>query len=181
VSFELFSYTVYTVTKQGLKMNKQAVFMRDVVCEYHPDFKSNSSLKQFALAMPARFNIELLIEETLAHVGGMQFVDESGYDFLPDYSDSKTVTVNRNSRVAEISSVETKIGAIRITAYNPFKGSCDYFFVPRASVALVKEPCYARKSVLKERIKFTYSSRGDHYGKFEQYRVASFPALALAR
>jgi hypothetical protein len=162
-------------------MSKQHVFMRDIICEYHPDFVGNPSLQKFALDMPARFNIELLIEETLAHVGNMQFVDGDGYDFLPDYSDSKTVTVNRNSRVAEISSVETKIGAIRITAYNPFKAACDYFYIPADQLALVKEPCYAKKSVLKERIKFTYSKLGDGYGKFERFRLASFTALATAR
>jgi hypothetical protein len=108
-------------------------------------------------------------------------VDGAGYDFLPDFSDSKTVTVNHRSRVAEISSVETKIGAIRITAYNPFKDACDYFYIPADQLALVKEPCYARKSVLKERIKFTYSKLGDAYGQFERFRVASFRALAQAR
>jgi hypothetical protein len=162
-------------------MSKSLVLMRDVICQYHPEFVQNCALQKFALDMPKRFNIEHLIEETLAHVGRLKFVDAEGYDFLPDYSDSKTVTVNSNTRVAEINSVENKIGAIRITAYNPFKDGVDFFFVPKSDLSYVKEPCYGLTQSFKERIKFTYSKKSDNYGWFEDYRVESFKRLAIAR
>jgi hypothetical protein len=128
--------------------------------------------------MPDRFNIERLIEETLAAVGPYQFVDEEGYDFT-DLSDSKTTTINANTRVGTVSSVETKIGALRITAYNPFKDAADFFYVSRHDLKYVKSPCYG-VNYHKERILFTYSSKGDTYGMFEDYRVGTFRELALA-
>jgi hypothetical protein len=128
---------------------------------------------------PDIFNIERLIEESLAAVGPYKFVDQEGYDFS-DLSDSKTTTVNANTRVATISNVETKIGALRITAYNPFKESVDYFYVSKRDMKYVKSPCYGVNDH-NERIKFTYSSRSDAYGMFEDYRVKSFTELAKAR
>ena len=152
--------------------------MRDVICMYHPSFKSSPDLQKFGLEMPERFNIEHLIEETLAAIGPYQFVDEEGYDFT-DLSDSKTTTINANTRVGTVSSVETKIGALRITAYNPFKDAADFFYVSKRDLQYVKSPCYGVNSH-KERILFTYSTKGDTYGMFEDYRVETFGELALA-
>ena len=152
--------------------------MRDVICRYHPSFKSSPDLQKFGLEMPERFNIEHLIEETLAAIGPYQFVDEEGYDFT-DLSDSKTTTINANTRVGTVSSVETKIGALRITAYNPFKDAADFFYVSKRDLQYVKSPCYGVNSH-KERILFTYSTKGDTYGMFEDYRVETFGELALA-
>ena len=160
-------------------MSKSLVFMRDVICRYHPSFKASPDLQKFGLEMPERFNIERLIEETLAKVGNMQFVDADGYDYLPCYSDCKTTTININTRVGTVSGVETKIGALRITAYNPFKDAADFFYVSKRDLQYVKSPCYGVNSH-KERILFTYSSKGDTYGMFEDYRVETFKELALA-
>lgn len=159
-------------------MSKSLVLMRDVICIYHPRFRNSPDIKRFGLECPEHFNIERLIEESLAAVGPYRFVDEDGYDFS-DFSDSKTTTINANTRVATISNVETKIGALRITAYNPFKESVDYFYVSKRDLKYVKSPCYGVHDH-KERIKFTYSSRSDAYGMFEDYRVKSFTELAKA-
>jgi hypothetical protein len=128
---------------------------------------------------PDIFNIERLIEESLAAVGPYKFVDQEGYDFS-DLSDSKTTTVNANTRTGTIGSVETKIGALRITAYNPFKESADYFYVSKRDMKYVKSPCYGVNDH-KERILFKWSEKGDTYNMFEDYRVNSFEALAKAR
>ena len=152
--------------------------MRDVICVYHPSFASSPDLQKFGLEMPERFNIERLIEETLAAVGPYQFVDEEGYDFT-DLSDSKTTTINANTRVGTIGSVETKIGALRITAYNPFKDAADFFYVSKRNLKYVKSPCYGVNDH-KERIRFTYSKNGDTYGLLEDHRVETFRELALA-
>jgi hypothetical protein len=159
-------------------MSKSLVLMRDVICVYHPSFSSSRDLQKFGLEMPERFNIERLIEETLAALGPYRYVDEEGYDFT-DYSDSKTTTINANTRVGTVGSVETKIGALRITAYNPFKESADYFYVSKRDMKYVKSPCYGVNDH-KERIVFTYSKKGDNYGIFEDYRVKDFRELALA-
>ena len=152
--------------------------MRDVICVYHPSFNSSRDLQKFGLEMPERFNIERLIEETLAALGPYRYVDEAGYDFT-DYSDSKTTTINANTRVGTISSVETKIGALRIIAYNPFKDAADFFYVSKRDMKYVKSPCYGVNDH-KERIVFTYSKKGDNYGMFEDYRVENFKELARA-
>ena len=97
-----------------------------------------------------------------------------------DFSDSKTTPINANTRIGTISSVETKIGALRITAYNPFKESADYFYVSKRDMKYVKSPCYGNNDH-KERILFSYSKKGDAYGMFEEYRVKTFGDLALAK
>jgi hypothetical protein len=159
-------------------MSKQLTLMRDVICVYHPRFRNSSDIQRFGLECPEHFNVERLIEESLAAVGPYQFVDQEGYDFS-DFSDSKTTTINANTRVGTISNVETKIGALRITAYNPFKESADYFYVSKRDMKYVKSPCYGNNDH-KERILFTYSKKGDAYGMFEDYRVKSFEDLAQA-
>ena len=159
-------------------MSKSLVLMRDVICVYHPSFSSSPDLQKFGLEMPERFNIERLIEETLAALGPYRYVDEAGYDFT-DYSDSKTTTINANTRVGTIGSVETKIGALRITAYNPFKDAADFFYVSKRDLKYVKSPCYGVNDH-KERILFTYTAKGDTYNTFDDYRVENFRELALA-
>jgi hypothetical protein len=160
-------------------MSKELVLLKEIICKFHPKFR-NTDVQKVALACPKYFNVELLVEETLAHVGGYKFVDKEGYDFS-DYSDSKTTTVNSNTGVVTVSSVETKIGALRICAYNPFKESVDFFFVPKSDLPRVRMPCYGKNSH-KERILFSYSKVvNDDYGWFEDYRVNSFAELATAK
>ena len=160
-------------------MSKNLVLMKDVICIYHPEFRASKDLQNYGIKHPDIFNVERLIEESLAAVGSYRFVDEEGYDFT-DYSDSKTTTINANTRVATVNSVETKIGALRITAYNPLKESADYFYVSKRDMKYVKSPCYG-KTDYKERIKFTYSTRGDTYNWFEDFRLNTFEDLARAR
>lgn len=160
-------------------MSKNLVFMRDIVCKYHPDFRKSADLRSYGIKHNDIFNIERLIEESLAALGSYKFVDKEGYDFT-DYSDSKTTSVNQKTCVVTVSSVETKIGALRITTYNPFRDAADYFFVPASELVRVKKPCYGVNEH-KERIQFSYSSvKENYYGWFEDYRVGSFKELALA-
>jgi hypothetical protein len=157
-------------------MSKNLVLMRDVITRYHPEFVQSRDLCSYGLKHSDIFNVERLVEECLAAVGGYQFVDQEGYDFS-DFSDSKTVTVNAKSRRAEIHSVECKIGALRITTYNPHKNGVDFFFVPERDLSRVKSPCYGKNSH-GERIAFTWNNRFDHYNWFESYRLNSFAELA---
>jgi hypothetical protein len=159
-------------------MSKNLVLMRDVICIYHPEFRISKDLRTYGMKHPDIFNVERLIEESLAAVGPYRFVDCEGYDFT-DFSDSKTTTINANTRTATVGSVETKIGALRITAYNPFKQSADYFYVSKRNMKYVKSPCYGVNDH-KERILFKYSTKGDAYGMFEDYRVNTFEDLARA-
>ena len=160
-------------------MTKNFIFMRDIVCKFHPKFIESADLRKAGLENPELFNVERCVEESLAYAGNMQFVDEEGYDFLPDYSDSKTVTVNLTRKVAEISGVENKIGPLRITVYNPITSCAEFFYLPQKLVSSYKEPCYGKNSH-KERIKIYFNKDG-RYGYFQKFKVPSFDALALAR
>lgn len=161
-------------------MNKHLMLMRDVVCKYHPDFRNSQDLRQFGMTKPTLFNIERLVEESLAAVGGYEFVDEEGRDFNDKWnSDSKTVTVIQypSKMVAEIGSVENKIGSLRVTIYNPFNEGTDFMYIPKRDLSYLKLPCYGKNSH-KERLKITWNSQADHYNKFEEFRVRSFEELA---
>lgn len=169
-------------------MCKNLVFMRDIVCKYHPEFRKSRSMRMRGLKHPKIFNIERLIEESLAAVGGYDFVDKAGYDFNDvAYSDSKTVTVVNNggpkqTKVIIIASVENKIGSLRVTIYNPFKNSIDFMYIPKKDVQYWMENSGTTGTAnkFKQRIRTSWNPERDDYNKLEQYRVSSFEELALA-
>lgn len=167
-------------------MSKHYVLMRDIITKYHPEFTKSADLTQYGLSNPEIFNVERLVEECLAHVGGYNFVDEYGRDFDdPVSSDSKTTSVvvnnvERNRYVFIIQNVETKIGALRVTIYNPFKDRVDFMYLPKHAVNYWKERNGASGNSMtqKERIRTSWSPFEDHYNKLEEYRVSSFEELA---
>ena len=130
-SFTLAKKKLFTPlhTKDYMNLTKNEVLMRDVIIKYHPEFRKSASLREQGMKHPDMFNIEYLVEQSLAAVGPYEFVDEAGYDFT-DFSDSKTVTVNAKTGNTCIRSVEAKIGALRVVAFNAITGETDYFFVP---------------------------------------------------
>ena len=170
-------------------MTKHSVFMRDIVSLYHPEFKKSADLRRYGKKHAEIFNIERLIEESLAEVGGYDFVDEAGRDFNCDYnSDSKTVTVVNNgglrqAKVLIIGSVENKIGSLRVTIYNPWKNSVDFMYIPRRDSFVLQENdgTSGSASGLKQRIRTSWNPHRDDYNRLERYRLSSFEELALAR
>ena len=172
--------TVKTVDKNS----KEYVFMHDIVCANHPEFRNYPDRQAWALNSPDSFNIPRLVEESLAVVGPYEFVDAAGYDFS-DKSDSKTTTVRfspsqKSAGHIEITNIETKIGDLRITAFNSRMNRVDFFWLPRHNVKQLKVPSSGKKAAFKEVIRFNYSIKKDNYGKFEKYRLGSFKELALA-
>jgi hypothetical protein len=168
-------------------MSKHTVFMEQIVCKYHPEFKKSKDLQMYGMKHAEIFNIERLIEESLASVGGYDFVDEDGRDFNCAYnSDSKTVSVVNNgsqSKVIIIQSVENKIGSLRVTIYNPFNNGIDFMYIPKKGVQNQMENAgtQGNENKIKQRIRTSWNERYDDYNKLEQYRVASFIELATAR
>lgn len=169
-------------------MNKNYMLIKNIVNKYHPNFKNNPEYQKFALEFYDILNVERLIEQTLAVVGGYNFIDEVGRDFdCISNSDSKTVTVVNNggrdqSRVMIIGSVEHKIGSLRVTVYNPYKNDIDFLYIPRDDVQQLMENDGTRGSAMikKKRIRATWSPSRDTYNKLEKYRVNSFEELAKA-
>jgi len=161
-------------------MSKNLVLIRDVINLYHPEFVNTPALKHYALKNPDIFNVERLIEESLAAVGGYDFVNEYGRDFNDcNDSDSKTTSVipDGNSKTAIISGIENKIGSLRVTIYNAFKDSVDFMYIPWSEWQEMKEPSYG-KNVYKEKIRARWNQKKDYYNSCEHFRVGSFKELA---
>lgn len=158
-------------------MCKGRIFLEQILFQYLPDMFPTKTSQQMALSYPKGYNIEHLVEIAMSKVGGYQFVDAEGYDF-DDFSDSKTTTVNTNTKTMTISSVETKIGALRICCYNPHNESIDFFFVPASRLDDVRLSCYG-KDCHKQRILARYNEPGNHYNQFEEFRVPDFKTLAM--
>jgi hypothetical protein len=47
-------------------MSRELVLMRDLICQYHPEFVSSSDMRRCGLRRPDLFNVERLVEESLA-------------------------------------------------------------------------------------------------------------------
>ena len=157
-------------------MSKNLVLMRDVIGIYHPAFRKSQDLCAYGMNHPDIFNVERLVEESLAAVGPYEFVNEYGYDFT-DLSDSKTATVAGNNYMA-IGSVESKVGALRVTIYNPHKQALDYMYLPFKAWQQLKECSYG-KNEHKDRLRVRWNATHDHYNRFERFRLNTFKELAL--
>jgi hypothetical protein len=134
------------------------------------------------------YNIEYLVEQSLAHVGGYEFIDAHHADY-PDGSDCKTASIRENplkpghrSYGGEISGVETagggrKQGALRCIIYNPHKDNLKFYFLPKS--------WWERNITLHPssgvgKITYTYHEPYDHIVKFHGYECANFEELARA-
>ncbi len=169
---------------------KHSKLMKEIVCKFHPEFVKSSDLRDYGTKYPEIFNIERLVEESLAATGGYNFVDEAGRDFDDtDNSDSKTTTVVNNDKegsrkVFIVSNVQTKIGSLRITCFNPFSDKVDFFYVPSDQRAVLQEndgSKYREQTGHCKRIRTAWSEKTDYYNKLENFRVGDFVTLATSK
>ena len=160
-------------------MTKNEIMLQEIVFRYHPRFKKSKTLRKLGLENPNIFNVERLIEESIAFIGKLVYVDADGYDFLPDHSDSKTVTLtvlkNKVSCRGTIGSVGAKVGALRVVAFNTMHNCLDFFYIPHRFIKELK----FRHTKLSEGIALYFGKNG--YYNLEEYRVDSFEELARAR
>jgi hypothetical protein len=170
-------------------MSKSLVLMRDVICIYHPEFRVSRDLRAYGMKHPDIFNVERLVEESLAAVGPYRFIDGDHADFS-DGTDSKTASIRvnparagGNSFLGEISGVETagggrKAGALRCTVYNPHKDSLKFYFLPKSmwSRHITIHPSSGVGKVM-----YSYHKPYDHIVKFHGYECGSFEELARAK
>jgi hypothetical protein len=169
-------------------MNKNLVIMRDVICVHHPRFKSSRDLKQYGLQHPEIFNVERLVEESMAAVGSYAFIDAAHADFS-DGSDSKTssigsnpLRVGQNSYRGEISNVETagggqKQGALRCVIYNPHRDCLMYYFVPKP---VWRDLITIHPSTQIGKIMYSYNRAGDYIARFDGLQCSDFEELCYA-
>lgn len=172
-------------------MSKEYVLLEQVIIPFHPIFsdKRYEALAEYALEHPQIFKVTRLVEETLAHVGGYDFVDGSHYDFS-DGTECKTASVSStvkrktasvcNSFSAEISGVMTasgnfKSGAIRAVVYVPQKQGLRYYFFPPSTW---EDMVNVHPTTGMGRLKATYNLQHDTINLWDPFRVSSFEELA---
>jgi len=171
---------------------KQQILLRDIIFKKLPGIADDILMQEYILKLielyPTSVDVENLIEHSLAHKGGYEFVDEAAKDFNDkDESDSKTVSVNPKTGRAEIIGLENKIGSIRITIYNPISPEATSFlYIPRAHLPLLIRECFGTNEG-KKRLVITWSKKRPkrfkdqkigYFNMYEKFRVDTFEELA---
>lgn len=160
--------------------------MRDIVTKHHPEFRNNIKLRTMALEHPDFFNIEKLVEHTLAEVGPYEFIDGDHCDY-DDGTDCKTASIRVNpskdgslTHRGEISGVTSvsgsmKIGGLRCIIYNPHSDGLKYYFLPRK---FWQENITFHPTSGIGKIVYSYNRKTRQIPKFVGYECASFEELA---
>lgn len=158
---------------------KNEVIFKKILFRYHPSFTNIEAQHQVLNVLgPKSFNVEHLVEQAFSYMGGYDFVDLAGFDFNdPEFSDSKTVSVNRERCVAELSSIGNKIGTLRIVIYNPFIQDVHFLYMPFAEWNSYALACHG-KNAGDKRLLITYSLTDMHYNQFTKFLVDDFVTLA---
>lgn len=170
-----------------MNYGKEKLILKDVINRYNPQFVGNPGLQSFALQYPEVFNVERLVEITMAHISGAyDYVDAEHYDFS-DGSECKTASVcpnpssSENSYRLEISNVISqsgvaKTGAIRVVLYNPHTQRLHYYFIPPGFMHNIGVNIHP--TTKKGRIFATWNSVKNSCNKLDRYEVDSFETLA---
>jgi len=164
-------------------MSKHYTLMHDVITKHHPNFTSRS-VKRLALDRPEIFNVEHLIEECLAELGGYQLVGGEHQDFC-DGSDSKTSSISSTANDGglthrgTIKNVRTsggnlKIGALRVVVYNPIEQNCSFYFLPRGFWTTCVTQGYGGLGI----ISYSYNRKTQQILRFVPFRCEDFEELA---
>ena len=140
--------------------------------ESRKNFKERESLRLYSECWDDPDGIEIMerdmdeirwerkMEKLVAHYGNMEFLDGNGYDFC-DESDLKTGTVSpggRGSWKCELGNCASKIGAIRIMAFDSLNEKVHYIILPKA----VKHKFHT--SAKNKSIKLTVNIYNETYG-----------------
>lgn len=167
-------------------MSKNLVLLRDIVNRYHPKFAANAEIRAMALEHPEFFNVESLVEYTMAQVGPYKFIDGAHCDY-DDGTDCKTASIRVNpskpgslthrGEISNVSSVggSMKIGGLRCIIYNPHSDGLRYFFLPR-SFWQDRVTYHPTSGIGK--ITYSYNRSTDLIPKLHEYECATFEELA---
>ena len=167
-------------TMSDKTITKEYLIMRDIVCKYHPDYKSSRK----AIKNAHHYNVELLVEETMAAIGKYKYIDAAHHDFS-DGSDSKTASIRNSttgsSGVGEICNVispggSSKKGALRVVIYNSITQKLMYFFLPKKIWSKLNINIHPTTNI--GRLFFTYNKKTSSIRKFVGYECKDFIELA---
>lgn len=166
--------------------SKASLILEEIIFKYNPVFADTPELHQLATSNPEIFNIERLVELTMAEVGGYNYIDGDHCDF-DDGSECKTASVRpspstkgSSSYSLEISNVvspggHAKTGAIRVVLYNPHTYKLKYYFLPENSLHEIGVNYHNTTNT--GRIFATWNMIWDTCNKLDRYEVADFYAL----
>lgn len=163
------------------ELSKEYLIMRDIICKYHPIYKGNRR----ALKNPSHYNVERLVEETMALVGKRyKYIDAAHCDFS-DGTDSKTSSIRydrkNNTCTGLIGNVVSpggtkKKGALRLVIYNAFTKELMYYFIPKKAWSKMNISIHPTTKM--GRLFYCYNRRTNSITKFEGYECKDFVDLA---
>lgn len=160
--------------------------MKEVICPYHPLFSKFPDISILGSSNPELFNVEMLVEQTMAHIGSYEFINAAHADFS-DESDCKTASIcltpsregqnTYRGRIDRVTSAggESKRGALRCIVYNPHSHSLKYYFLPKEK--WIQHVALHPTSKIGS-IRFSYNIKNDTIVKFDGYECNSFHELA---
>lgn len=160
-------------------LNKEQTILKEVISKHLPRYNGR---EDELVTNWQDFNVERLVEQAMAEVGGYDYVDAHHYDF-DDFSDSKTATISKegHSWKATVGNItqgglksKAKAGDLRVVVYNSYDGSLQYYFMPKAGWEAIRESGKANKGKLRA----AYSPLEDVVYKWKKWRVDSFETLA---
>lgn len=156
-------------------MNKHQHILKEIAQPYLPDLQ----ITDYTIdTLWGFYNIEAIVEQAMARVGGYTCVNQYHYD-NSDYSDTKTATINQTDMVAVIGNVVTaagvpKMGDLRVVLFNSIKDRLDYYFLPKEYWESIREYGPANRRKLRAK----YEPSRDIVYKWHDYRKPTFEALA---
>ena len=159
-------------------MNKQQRILIDIAHEHLPEYQDPKFLPQFQSRW-RHYNVEHMVEDAMAHVGGYEYVNQDHYDNT-DYSETKTGTLRTHDSIATITNIvsdrgnKAKVGDIRAVIYNQFDHGLHYYFLPKAYWESIREHGKSNCTILRS----SYKADVDRVSKWRDYRVDTFHELA---
>mgnify|MGYP003704839259 CR=1 FL=1 len=161
---------------------KEIFIFNEILKRYHPlisdmvkDLEVELSLD--ILCKNNLFNIEIMCEHAVAHVGGLELSNEHGQDYS-DESEQKVVSMSKNSendngyRVT-IKNIHRKKDLIRLIVYNKVKKRLDYFVFKLSDIGFDKQT--------RTRLDPYYNPNKDTYSIIQNYKVNSFEELCMKK
>ena len=170
-------------------MCKATVLFNEVIAKYHPDISTNPEIRDFLASRIQWLNIEALIEQTMAAVGGYNFIGGAHRDFS-DGTECKTGSVapkpsvsSVNSYMVRITNIEscagTTKGSIRAVIYNPHTQTCDYYYIPKSDLNTVLRLTHGNGPGTEKHLHATWNKKTNKNNKLDPYQVENFQTLAI--
>jgi len=160
------------------ELTKKQLLIQDVILPYHPTFAESVDINKINAEW---FDVSLLLEEAMSHIGGYERIDSYHMDFS-DGSDCKSSTINNRKRglVDRVVSHggKEKHGTLRVVVYNSIKQKVMYYALPKKDwIKMVNiHPTNKQGS-----INYGYKIEQDIIPKFEDFRCKTFEALCLTK